>query len=506
MMPASFHGYTLLTGSTGSIGNDLLCDLLRSQLPVAVLVRSKAGSTAAERIECQIRRTESHIGRRLIRPVVLEGDLRQPGLGLSDSDRHWVAKHCERVLHSAANLSFAPATQHPENEPFRTNVQGTQNLLHVCQAADIREFHYVSTAYVCGLQSGGVDEIFHDNNRDFANDYERSKAQAERILDESRDLESLTVYRPSIVVDPSLSASRQTDQAISKAFATYQFLSSRFGLPEPGEWLKNLNLTGSERKNIVSAAWVARTIVQILRRPALHGNIYHLTSSTGTTVKSLEAGFREAVTQKSDLKTPVATNGSSLDKLAAPYVATFQPYFRDDPSFDQTNLLTALAHCRQQPCPDVGVTQIAAVATAQLAPPRRDAEVGNEGIENGGSVSLLIERLLYPGKELPDNTAGLLLSGPNGGTWTVAWNSQEAVVQRGIGAEVTRRVYTTTTTLNRLLDQSVTLNQAIAAGRLSLESDDDDSMNWVKECLQRLGQSLLDTNEQSASGEVAHAR
>ncbi|MEZ6127370.1 MAG: SDR family oxidoreductase [Planctomycetaceae bacterium] len=512
MMPASPHGYTLLTGSTGSIGNDLLCDLLRAQLPVAVLVRSKAGTPATARIERQICRMESHIGRRLVRPVVLDGDLSRPGLGLLDSDRQWVADYCGRVLHSAANLSFAPANQHPDNEPFRTNVQGTRNLLHICREAGLREFHYVSTAYVCGLQTGSVGEVCHNDDRQFANDYERSKAQAERMLHECPDLDSLTIYRPSIVVDDSMpSAPRQADQAIPKAFATYQFLSSRFGLPKPGAWLKNLNLTGSERKNIVQAAWVARMIVQILRRPPLHGAIYHLTSSTGTTVQSLEAGFRNAVTQNCSDRASSTANGSLLDKLAAPYVATFQPYFRDDPQFDQTNLREALAVCGEPPCPEVGVAQITRIATAQWMPSQRGGEVGNPEIQKENLAPLSIERLLTSGRELTDNTAGLLLSGLNGGTWTVAWDSQKAVVLRGIRSDVTTRIYTSATLLMRLMERSVTVNQAIATGKLLVECDVDDSMNddavnRVRECLQRLGQSLLELEEQTVKDEVAHAR
>lgn len=512
------NGYTLLTGSTGSIGAYLLCDLLRAQMPVAVLVRGSSKATATQRIERQLCQMEKRVGRHLLRPVILEGDLCQPELGLSPTQQSWITKHCSRVLHSAASLSFAPADQHPDNEPFRTNVQGTQHLLQLCRTANIREFHYVSTAYSCGLHSGTVTETLHSDDQNFANDYERSKAQAERELSSSVDLDSLTIYRPSIVVDPSTGASRQTDQAISKAFSTYQLLSSRFGLPEPGAWLKNLTLTGTERKNIVSAQWVARMVVQILRQTRLHGSIYHLTSEAGTTVRTLEDGFRAAVVghansgshQKKSPAQSAAVDRSMLDKLAAPYVATFLPYFRDDPTFDQTNFQTTLEACRETPCPAVGVDEICAIATAQLTPPPQRTVTNNAEATKGTALWQNIRQRMNssakPASNNPGQQAGLMLTGPGGGQWTLCWDTQTINLQPGIHADITRRLYMSVATLERLLQQKTSVAKASSEGRLLAECDDVDSSNWATTCLQRISESLMSDSHTTTSDEVAHVR
>ena len=88
--------YTLLTGATGLVGRYLLRDLLALDVPVAVLTRGNRVESAAQRIESLMLRWERLAGRSLPRPVVIDSDLRQPNLGLTDDDRTWIARHCDR--------------------------------------------------------------------------------------------------------------------------------------------------------------------------------------------------------------------------------------------------------------------------------------------------------------------------------------------------------------------------------------------------------------------------
>src|SRR5690606_27720845 len=104
------HQYTLLTGSTGLLGQHLCSDLLRVGLPVAVLVRGDRLNSASTRLESIASRAEELSGRSLTRPVLLEGDLRSQNLGLSARDWRWAKRFCKSVIHSAASLSFKPAS------------------------------------------------------------------------------------------------------------------------------------------------------------------------------------------------------------------------------------------------------------------------------------------------------------------------------------------------------------------------------------------------------------
>jgi thioester reductase-like protein len=100
-------GYCLLTGATGLVGRYLLRDLLLRGIPVAVLIRSRDGGAPAKRLEEILRYWDREAGRPLPRTIYcLEGDITLPGLGLDEDDRRWVARHCDRILHNAASLTF----------------------------------------------------------------------------------------------------------------------------------------------------------------------------------------------------------------------------------------------------------------------------------------------------------------------------------------------------------------------------------------------------------------
>ena len=75
--------YHLLTGGTGLLGRYLLRDLTLADVPLAVVVRATRWESATQRIETAMAAWEKELGRPLVRPVVLEGDITQPDLGLA---------------------------------------------------------------------------------------------------------------------------------------------------------------------------------------------------------------------------------------------------------------------------------------------------------------------------------------------------------------------------------------------------------------------------------------
>ena len=52
-------------------------------------------------------------------------------------------------------------------------------MLELCRCTGIRQFHHVSTAYVCGLREGRVLESDVDVGQTTGNVYEKTKLQAE---------------------------------------------------------------------------------------------------------------------------------------------------------------------------------------------------------------------------------------------------------------------------------------------------------------------------------------
>ena len=74
--------YVFLTGATGLLGRYLIKDLSLAGVPMVVLVRPSRRATAQHRVENVMCYWDKILGRSLPRPVVLEGDITEPDLGL----------------------------------------------------------------------------------------------------------------------------------------------------------------------------------------------------------------------------------------------------------------------------------------------------------------------------------------------------------------------------------------------------------------------------------------
>ncbi|MCO8124050.1 SDR family oxidoreductase [Stieleria sp. TO1_6] len=374
----------LITGATGMVGASVLARLIRSGRRCAVIAREKGKWSAEQRIDQVLAPFEQHWQTTLRRPIVFRGDLNQPQLGLDTIATAWINSNCDAILHSAASLSFAPAADNADGEPYRTNLGGTENVLRLARQCNINEFHHVSTAYVCGTRSGRVLETDADVGQAFANDYECSKVQAEQLLRQTwltdrPGTRSLTVYRPSIVIDPIGLTPVSGDRTIYGAFSMYQMLAARFGLPADGQWFRDLGFAGQERKNLVDVHWIAAALETILSDPAYHGQTYHLTADGGTAIRDLDAAFRCATAdylasrptsarQASARPVSPATQRVAIDKIAAPFVATFLPYFRDDPVFDRRHIDRVIAETPLPPPPKISTDVLLEMVNNWSAP------------------------------------------------------------------------------------------------------------------------------------------
>ena len=193
--------HDLITGATGLLGTYLLRQSMLAQRPLAVLVRANRTYSAKQRVQHLVGQLQRASGRTWDEPVVIEGDLGQPGLGLSPESQDWLRQHCRRVIHCAASLQFN--VDAATSEPYRTNVDGTRHLLQACRALNIGEFHLISSAYVCGDRQGQVLEVDFECDQRLNNDYERSKYSAELLLRQADSLKHWTIYRPSVIVGDS---------------------------------------------------------------------------------------------------------------------------------------------------------------------------------------------------------------------------------------------------------------------------------------------------------------
>lgn len=352
--------YTLITGVTGLLGQYLIKDLMLQGQRLAVIVRPDRRSTAVQRVESIMLRWERELGLYLPRPVVLQGDVSVDGLGLSIADQSWIRNHCDRVIHSAAVLQFHGASR--DGEPWTTNLQGTRNVIELATDSDIRELHYISTAYVCGLSDRPVYETDFDRGQDFRNDYERSKFEAEKLVRESNGFMSKTIYRPAVIIGDSETGFTSSYHGLFLYLRAVATLVPEQQADSNGVRHTPLKLpmSGDEPRNLVPVDWVSKVICRILCNQKAHDRTYHLVPDTFAT-------FRQVIDYCCEYfnSTGVVFDASRCDQkresnsaFASRFlenVRIYQAYETSDPLFDSTNVKSV---CGDLICPEVNQQMI----------------------------------------------------------------------------------------------------------------------------------------------------
>ena len=149
----------LLTGATGFVGRSLLSEL--------------AHDVCAPR-----------------------GDITQPGIGLDPA----LQRSVTAIIHCAAETSFTCSLEHAR----MVNVRGTENVIEFARGCPgLERFAHVSTAYVAGLREGVIPEApidAIDTVAGFANVYQQSKAEAERVVLDAMDDVPASIYRMSTII------------------------------------------------------------------------------------------------------------------------------------------------------------------------------------------------------------------------------------------------------------------------------------------------------------------
>lgn len=357
----------LLTGATGLVGRFVLAELLRRRIPTTVIVRSRARTSAVERVEQALAHFERD--QFLPRPRIVEGDLSAPGLGIVADELAYLQYESVAIVHCAASIRFI--ADDASGEPFQSNVEGTQRLLELCQRLPVASFHYVSTAYTQSRREiyPVAFEVAVARDAPAGNDYERSKILAEALIRQCAWLPSRTFLRPSIVVGDSRTAYTPSFHGFYSALQVGRQISQVLGGdPAAGPWFREqLGLVEQDAKNIVPVDWVAAAIVHVLARPELHGQTYHLTNPNPVSAIDMQSAIVDSLHEEW-----IGTHGeSSRDNAGAPpreshfreQMRVYDAYFGDDPVFDRARAGAAL---RTLPCPEVNYALLRKLATFAL--------------------------------------------------------------------------------------------------------------------------------------------
>lgn len=340
--------YTLLTGATGLVGRYMVRDMLLNGHELAVVVRPSRKTAPRERMEEILQHWERELGRPLPRPVVLSGDIAEPGFGLSPEDTEWVAENCSSIIHSAAILEFYGKDR--AGEPWRTNLNGTQNMIDLCRSAGIKDIHYVSTAYVAGYQTERVMEANLNVGQTFRNDYEESKFCAETLVRQIDFADHVTVYRPAVIAGDSRTGYTNTYHGVYLYLRLMSVLIPPVPPDENGyrHTPIRLRMTGDERRNIIPVEWVSAVMCRLFETPEARGLTFHIAPDNpitsramieycGDYFKSTGVEFHGYGELPELVKREDSEDQWMFERLVTENAETYAPYEQTDNTFDLTN-------------------------------------------------------------------------------------------------------------------------------------------------------------------------
>jgi len=338
----------LITGATGFLGSHLTARLLEDGCRITALARGTKSASPKHRVEMVLR----EVGLANLENLeVIEGDIAQPKLGLSESARKTILSRTDEVWHCAASLSFQ---QEDREEIFRMNVDGTRNVVDIVKQTSSRRLQHVSTAYIAGNREDIALEAEINVGQTFKNAYEESKCQAELMISEEQRKGSIvaSVYRPSIVIGDSKSG------RVTHFHGVYAFIRAlwsvlerlRRRMPVKGTVNLPLRVLGAETQtlNFVPIDYVVDGMLEISRRPDSAGGTYHLANPKPTEnqiwlpniCRLLDVEGIQLVGPNSFLKTPM----TKLEALFQKQMAFYYQYLQGEPRFDCRRALDALTN------------------------------------------------------------------------------------------------------------------------------------------------------------------
>ncbi|HEY3964122.1 MAG TPA: SDR family oxidoreductase [Planctomycetaceae bacterium] len=490
--------YVFLTGATGLLGRYLIKDLTEAGIPIAVLVRPSRRATAQHRVENVMCYWDKMLGRSLPRPVVLEGDITEPDLGLDARSTRWVAENCDTMLHNAASLTFLSTG--PNSEPWRSNLAGTRHVLELCRNARIRKFHHVSTAYVGGLRSGRIFETDVDVGQKTSNDYEQSKLQAEKMVRSADCLDSVTVHRPAIIIGDSTTGYTTTYHGFYALLQAVHTLGQQFSPDATGHSGVDghFGVSGRETKNLVPVDWVSAVMTHVMTHPEHHGQTYHLTPMHPVPSRLLADIFEESVgfygVKLQGAGMPMS-GLTEYEQLFCELISVYNSYWKDDPTFDSTNTRRAAPHL---PCPHIDRKLLLRMADyairVKFTSPR--AKAVEPPFDVAAALEPLVEAASTESTPEGGNFIGLRVTGHGGGDWTILVSDGEVVAaDMGINSRCSGLLECDVDTYASLAAGQTTADQALAQGNLQFTGD--------QTVPQKIARVFLQLSEVSQSRELA---
>jgi len=171
----------------------------------------------------------------------------------------------DAVVHCAAILD------EESQKLFEVNVKGTENVLEAAVKAKVKRVVHLSSVGVFGKTDGPLNE---ESKKQPQTGYEKSKWEAEKIVESYQELIPVTVIRPALVT------------------GTNYYWGKIIKIAE-----KDFPLVGSgENKwQIVHVKDVVQAIILCLEKPESEGEIYIVAEAKGATLREMQMAIRDGI-------------------------------------------------------------------------------------------------------------------------------------------------------------------------------------------------------------------
>lgn len=342
-------GKILLTGVTGLVGSAFVVALLKEKPAerFVCIARSNGGGSAADRVakvlreQCIFDNCPELTDKVLAAVEVIDGDV--VDIVPEELAKLDMLKDVDRVFHCAADVNLG---KDPTGKTFKINYGGTVNMVKLSQLLNVKELHYVSTAYVAGKISGRAAEE-QALNSGFNNPYEESKFKAEMLVRNSGI--PFSVYRPAIITG------RLSDGRVRRPLAFYRIVEFLAKLKQnrcmkaglnPADWVDmglHFRTAASERVYFVPIDYVQQAITALFQKPVCN-RTYHCTGNSPVQTYQIQRAICNTL-KISNVEISVdnaSGEESNESNLMSKFLGDLLPYFASNITFDQRNITDAL--------------------------------------------------------------------------------------------------------------------------------------------------------------------
>lgn len=344
-----------LTGATGFLGSHLMASLLSGGYRIIILGRSNKKESLNERISRLLR--WFGIVELAGQLEFVEIDFLKPLLGIPEAEYIWLCEKTEQIIHCASDTSF---TERKREIVFKSNVNSLEGILDFAVNAQVKFFHYISTAYVAGANITVCKERLSSSS-DFINVYEESKALAENIIAEfcTKNNIPYTLIRPSVVYGDSHSGRSLRFNALYFPIQSVKYISeiylndirnnggdkskkSGIFLDEEGYLHLPLRifLPREGALNIIPIDYFVNATYKIIAN-ASTGGIYHLTNNSHTKLETI-AVYNEQFMKIRGVEIIYGKSADNIlrnpaEELFDRFMEPYRPYLSDCRIFERKN-------------------------------------------------------------------------------------------------------------------------------------------------------------------------